>query len=51
MTFVCELWGGHCRRSLSCFFFISFEEMAPHGKGSSVLGRAEEMFIKGGSSV
>ena len=51
ITFLCELWGGHCRRSFSCFFFISCEETAPHGKGSSVLGRAEETVIRDDSSV
>ena len=51
MTFLCELWGGHWSISLPCFFFISFEETAPCGKGSSVFGRAEETLIKDGSSV
>ena len=43
--------GGHCRCSLSCFFFISLEDVRPHGNGSSILGREEETLISGDSSV
>ena len=43
--------GGHCRCSLSCFFFISLEDVRPHGNGSSLLGQEEETLISGDSSV